>query len=167
MFNWWYVVLGVLLLIAWYVIWKIKHRYVGCGMVIDHFPDGKIFIPSRLIKSPAGRAGIANGAELIEYNGEKVQGLPVAEWKNIVARLGPKRVGDTLACVVRQNGEEKHVTMQAEMIQGPIPIYRTGGPPRDYNHDDRVRYGLAVCTRTGQFITTSRLSDSAIESVFR
>ena len=167
MFHWWWLaILLVVIAVIWYIGYKFFNRYIGCGMHIEHFKDGTVRISARLIDSPAGRAGIANGAELLEYNGFATQGLGKEVFQERMDELKPREVGDEVRCRVRQDGEEKTVVMAAEMIEGPIPDWSGHGfIPFDEQGD--WHQGMAVCRRTGQWIPTARLSDSAIRRIFR
>ena len=166
MFSWWQTLVAlVLLLFGWYAWWKLKNRHIGCGMQIRRFSDGTVRITSRLTSSPAGRAGIANGAELLRYNGVDVRGLSREDFIRKFAETQPKKVGEMVVCFVRQDDTEKEVAMLTEMIQGPIPEYFSVRIPEDEAW--RYTQGMAWCTRTSQFIQTTKLSDEAVNAILR
>lgn len=150
-------------LLVWYR--RYRNRYPGFGMHIRYYSsrDNKIRIAARLTDSPAGRAGIANGAELLSYNGHSVVGLTAEEWKRLSARILGCEVGTKISCRVLQGGQVLDVEMVAEMIQGPIPDYSDCVVPGD--PDGVLHRGIAVCALTGQWIPTASLSDDALDSV--
>lgn len=128
-----------------------KNRYIGYGWMLEFNKEklGPVIVRARLIKSPAGRVGIPNGALLLVHAGVKMEfdsGDAFQAW--IDSRGKPKK-GDELKCLVSYGGRDYEVTMHAEVIQGPIPTYGRW-PERETGWElIHTRDELWVCPKTG------------------
>ncbi len=141
------------------------HRHVGIGVVFDHYPNRKVILVSRLLESPAARAGLSKGDRLISYNGQSMEDLFYSEFNRAFEAVAPKKAGDIVRCVIARGETQLGFEMRAETIQGPIPIHPF---PSAVSDDERpyIKEGLAVCRRTGEWIQTRRLSDYALDKIF-
>ena len=90
----------------WYVPFEsIEEKRVRMGIRMEE-TDGRLLVESVAAGSPAEKAGIAHGDELLAIDGE-----PVKESVDVIFRIGRKRVGDTAQVAVRRGGEEKTLTV--------------------------------------------------------
>ena len=87
---------------VWYVPFEsVEERKVRMGVRLAE-TDGALRVESVAPGSPAEKAGIAAGDELLAFDGS-----PVKESVDVVYRVGEKREGDTASVTVRRGGEEK------------------------------------------------------------
>jgi uncharacterized iron-regulated protein len=87
---------------AWYVPFEsIEEKRVRMGIRMEE-KDGRLLVESVAKGSPAEKAGIAKGDELVALDGQ-----PVKETVDVQFRVGEKRDGDTAQVTVRRDGEEK------------------------------------------------------------
>ena len=86
----------------WYVPFdSIEERRVRMGVRMEE-KEGRLLVESVAKGSPAEKAGIAKGDELLALDGQ-----PVKETVDVLFRVGEKRDGDTAQVTVRRGGEEK------------------------------------------------------------
>ena len=86
----------------WYVPYNgIEEKRVRMGIRMEE-KEGRLLVDSVVEGSPAGKAGIAKGDELVAIDGQ-----PVKETVDVLFRVGEKRDGDTAQVTVRRGGEEK------------------------------------------------------------
>jgi len=64
--------------------------------------EGRLVVDSVTPGSPAEKAGIGKGDELLALDGQ-----PVKETADVFFRIGEKREGDTAQVTIRRGGEEK------------------------------------------------------------
>lgn len=172
--NW--VVLAPLLLVAVVIVavgfYRRWRRYVGFGFMLGYYDEGRIVegvrVLSRLIESPAGRAGIQKWDRIVGVNDEvlsiKKPGELTAFWGKFSRTL---KAGDRVKFNIQRGFDTFEVELVAEVIQGPIPVHlpRARPSPDDVDYHD-YHYGMAVCTRTGEWVPTMGLSDSVIKRIF-
>jgi len=86
----------------WYVPFEsIEEKRVRMGIRMEE-TGGRLLVESVMDGSPAEKAGIAHGDELLAIDGE-----PLKDSVDVFFRIGRKRVGDTAQVTVRRGGEEK------------------------------------------------------------
>ena len=86
----------------WYVPYNsIEERRVRMGVRLEE-REGRLHVESVAPGSPAEKAGIVKGDELLALDGQ-----PVKETGDVLFRVGEKRDGDTAQVTVRRAGEEK------------------------------------------------------------
>ena len=76
-----------------------KRVRMGIGMEVK---EGRLLVGSVAPGSPAEKAGIAKGDELVAFDGK-----PVRESLDVYYLVGEKRDGDTARVTIRRGGEEK------------------------------------------------------------
>lgn len=87
---------------VWYVPYNnIEEKRVRMGIRMEE-KEGSLHVESVAKGSPAEKAGIAKGDELLALDGQ-----PVKETVDVLFRVGEKRDGDTARVTVRRGGEEK------------------------------------------------------------
>jgi uncharacterized iron-regulated protein len=87
---------------AWYVPYNsIEEKRVRMGIRMEE-KEGRLLVESVAPGSPAEKAGIANGDELLA-----IDGRPVKETVDVLFMVGEKRDGDTARITLRRGGEEK------------------------------------------------------------
>lgn len=80
-----------------------KRMRMGVQLV-EH--EGKVVVETVTEGSPAGKAGILKGDEIISFDGQ-----PVRETGDLVILVGGKKEGDRATLVVRREGKEKSLEM--------------------------------------------------------
>ena len=109
---------------------------IGWGMRIswEEERDGKFFVLVRLIKGPAGRAGILAGDEILEINGVPI--LPASSKEDAIRVLEsiPKapKIGEVESIKILRDGKEHTFTMKARIIWRGVPYH--------YPHGDLPHY---------------------------
>lgn len=99
---------------AWYVPFhSIEEKRVRMGIRMGG-KEGRLLVESIAPGSPAEKAGIAKGDELLALDGQ-----PVKETVDVFFRVGEKRDGDTAQVTVRRGGEEK--TLPLTFFKMPKP----------------------------------------------
>ncbi|MGB5196659.1 MAG: ChaN family lipoprotein [Candidatus Deferrimicrobium sp.] len=87
---------------AWYVPYNsIEEKRVRMGIRMEE-QEGRLLVESVAKGSPAEKAGIAKGDELLALDGQ-----PVKETVDVFFLVGEKREGDTAQVTLRRGGEEK------------------------------------------------------------
>ena len=87
---------------AWYVPFNsIEERRVRMGIRMEE-KEGRLQVESVAPGSPAEKAGIVKGDELLALDGQ-----PVKETVDVLFRVGEKREGETAQVTLRRGGEEK------------------------------------------------------------
>ena len=76
--------------------------------------EGRLLVESVAPGSPAEKAGIAKGDELVALDGH-----PVKETADVQFRVGEKRDGDAAQVTVRRGGEER--TLPLTFFRMPKP----------------------------------------------
>jgi len=105
----------------WYVPFNgIEEKRVRMGIRMEE-KEGRLLVESVAKGSPAEKAGIAKGDELLALDGQ-----PVEETVDVLFRIGEKRDGDTVRVTVRSGGEEK--ILDLTFFRMPKPKgHSTGG----------------------------------------
>jgi len=105
----------------WYVPYdNIEEKRVRMGIRVGE-KEGRLLVESVAPGSPAEKAGIAKGDELLALDGQ-----PVRETVDVLFRVGAKRDGDTAQVTIRRGGEEK--TLPLTFFRMPKPKgHSTGG----------------------------------------
>jgi serine protease Do len=99
---------------AWYVPFEsLEEKRVRMGIRMEE-KEGRLLVESVLAGSPAEKAGIAKGDELLALDGQ-----PVKESVDVYFRVGEKREGDTAQVTLRRGGEEK--TLPLTFFRMPKP----------------------------------------------
>jgi uncharacterized iron-regulated protein len=99
---------------VWYVPFEsIEEKQVRMGIRMGE-KEGRLLIESVVTGSPAEKAGIANGDELLAIDGQ-----PVEDAVDVHFRIGEKREGDAAQVTVRRGGEEK--TLDLTFFKMPKP----------------------------------------------
>ena len=87
---------------VWYVPFEsIEEKRVRMGIRMEE-KEGRLLVEGVLPESPAEKAGIRKGDELVAFDGK-----PVKESLEIQYLVGEKREGDNVPVTVRRDGEEK------------------------------------------------------------
>jgi membrane-associated protease RseP (regulator of RpoE activity) len=98
----------------WYVPYNsIEEKRVRMGVRMEE-QEGRLLVESVAAGSPAEKAGIAKGDELLALDGQ-----PVKDTVDVLFRVGEKRDGDTAQVTVRRGGEEK--TLPLTFFKMPKP----------------------------------------------
>jgi S1-C subfamily serine protease len=99
---------------VWYVPYNnIEEKRVRMGIRMEE-KEGRLLVESVAPGSPAEKAGIAKGDELLALDGQ-----PVKETVDVLFRVGERRDGDTAQVTVRRGGEEKTL---------PLTFFRMAKP---------------------------------------
>jgi len=99
---------------AWYVPYEnIGEKRVRMGIRMEE-KEGRLVVDSVAPGSPAEKAGIGKGDELLALDGQ-----PVRETADVFFRVGEKREGDTARVTIRRGGEEK--TLPLTFFRMPKP----------------------------------------------
>lgn len=99
---------------VWYVPFNsIEEKRVRMGIRMEEM-EGRLLVESVAKGSPAEKAGIAKGDELLALDGR-----PVKEPVDVLFWVGEKRDGDTARVTVRRGGEEK--TLPLAFFRMPKP----------------------------------------------
>ena len=98
----------------WYVPYNgIEEKRVRMGIRMEE-EEGRVLVASVAPGSPAEKAGIAGGDELVALDGQ-----PVKDTVDVLFGVGEKRDGDTARVTVRRGGEEK--TLDLTFFRMPKP----------------------------------------------
>jgi len=147
-----------------------SRRYVGFGWILGWYgkdrPMQGVFVLSRLLESPAHKAGVYKLDQLLEYDGTPMQFDSNEAFKSFWAARRKLLPGQRIKCKLRRNNLVFEVTLEAAVIKGAIPVHLPMSMPQqgDADYHD-YHYGLAYCTRTGEYVQTKRLSDAALDRI--
>jgi|GEM_PF-6757794 len=135
--------------------------YIGFGWVLHYDPEQKnVMVYSRLIKGPAGRAGIEKGTVLLEENGVRLD-FPTPEAFYTHFNKNEVLLAGTIATYrIRHREQERIVSLTAELVKRI----------RVYSNDlsiapELIHHGIAFDTDTGDIVPTGSLSNEAIRRV--
>ena len=99
---------------TWYVPFgSLEEKRVRMGIRMEE-KEGRLLVESVVAGSPAEKAGIAKGDELVALDGQ-----PVKEPVDVHFRLGDMRDGDSAQVTIRRGGEEK--TLPLTFFRMPKP----------------------------------------------
>jgi len=91
---------------VWYVPFEsLEEKRVRMGIRMEE-NEGRLLVESVVPESPAEKAGISKGDELVAFDGQ-----PVKETIDVSYRVGEKREGDAAQVTVRRGGEEKTLSL--------------------------------------------------------
>ena len=97
---------------VWYVPFEsLEEKKVRMGVRMGE-KEGALLVESVAPESPAEKAGILAGDELVSFDGKAVK-----ESVDVVYLIGEKREGDKASVTVRRGGEEK--TLDATFFRMP------------------------------------------------
>jgi hypothetical protein len=165
---WFALFIALLLLVSSVVVARRYYKsYIGYGWVLEYDKkSGFGRVLSRLVKGPAGKAGVYHGDLLLSLDGRPLSFASgkdmVAFWKRELASL---KMGDKKKFVLRRGEETFARTLEVELILGSIPVYE---PLAELTDEDRtyIKEGIAYDTRVGQWFQTRRMSDAAFNRIF-
>lgn len=90
-------------------------QYVGFGFSYETDTDGRVWLRFVYDDSPAGRAGLQRGDEILSINGQTLTDLTSAPgWNSI---LGPAEEGYSIDLVVAQSGGNQSIELSKAVIQ--------------------------------------------------
>ena len=152
-------------LLSWFLYFR--HWHVGVGVVLEFkAKDNSVWIISRLVESPAGRAGVENYSKVLTIDGFSMN-FPskeeFCEWlKNNPSTLGKKEIWEL---------EERgiifsSVEMVPKIIKTSIPVYGplqkipVGAYPMVY------KQGMFYCNKTGRIVVTTAVSPQTYRNIF-
>lgn len=146
-------------------IYYFRHYHIGYGMVlIRRKSDGTVWVASRLLNSPAGAAGVQNRTQVESVNGETMMFPIEASFRYWAHRSKPK-LGQAMEWTFT-NG--LRVSLKPKFIQQKIPTYWNPNTlpfgEKSFNQD--VNIGLGWCPKTGQYITTTSISPTALKEIY-
>lgn len=157
-----------LLAFALFICWPAPdERYIGYGWKLEWL-DGVVYVRSRHLNTPAGRAGVIIESVMLSYDGHPMEFATKEEFLEAINRFGrPKEVGHESTFRLRHQEKEYEVTLKAEVIHGPI---RYNHIPNEaemeaMQRDPNVVVGMLDCLETGQLVPTVRLSEEAVDAV--
>jgi predicted metalloprotease with PDZ domain len=100
---------------VWYVPFNgIEEKRVRMGIRMEE-KEGRLLVESVAPGSPAEKAGIAKGDELLALDGQ-----PLKDTVDVLFRVGGKRDGDTAQVTVRRGGEEKTIPLTFFRLRGTL-----------------------------------------------
>ena len=138
----------------------------GYGMTIVRITrTSPVIVEACVPDSPADRAGIRPGTELLEHNGVQLDALDAKACLELLGQPVVK-AGETERLRIRQNDEEHEVTLvSAEIVwppERPAPAWTDPAlEQRIHRGVDIVEYGDGSIG----FEPTGSLSDDAVDSV--
>jgi peroxiredoxin len=94
-------------------------RRAWLGVELDRGAAGGVVAKHVVNNSPAAKAGIADGDQLVTADG-----VPLEDPKQLVARVALIGPGNPLALTIRHGGAEKSVSAQLVSYPGPLEILR-------------------------------------------
>ncbi|HXG91173.1 MAG TPA: S41 family peptidase, partial [Blastocatellia bacterium] len=97
-----------------------RSRYSGIGSIIDQ-RNGKVYIISPFEGTPAHRAGIRYGDQIVEINGQSTEGWGVAQVREKL--LGPE--GTTVVVKVLRAGVSQPLEFKLTRESVPVPSITT------------------------------------------
>lgn len=150
--------------------WPVQdYDYIGYGWKL-RWNDGVVYVASRHLDTPAGRAGVSIGSIMLVYDGHPMQFATKEEFLEAIESFGqPKVIGHESAFLLSYQGKEYSVTLASEVIRGPIRVNNIPSEAKldAMMRDPNISVGMVVCERTGQIVPTARLSDDAVDAVLR
>lgn len=156
---------GILCLCAVYAFcfWYFSYRYwhLGNGMVLArNRDDGTLWVASRLVDSPSGRAGVQNRSRVLSRNGQKALFASDEEFLSWMEENKGKKA-------TWEFEDDLIVELVPEMIKMSIPVYWLPGKTfeaqeRFSKRNPDLTQGGLLCGKTEQFVATRKISDEAI-----
>jgi hypothetical protein len=161
--NYIYIVLVLLIFGISFCFWYFSYRYwhLGNGMVLArNKDDGTVWVTSRLIDSPSGRAGVQNQSRVLSHNGQNALFASDEEFLSWTkGNKGKKAIWEFEDGIV--------VELVPEMIKTKIPVYWLPGKTFEAKEKSAKRnpnftQGMFICGKTEQFIATRKISNEVI-----
>ncbi len=149
------------------IVWpRFQLPRIGYGWVLDYRKKtSSVYIKTRLLKGPAGRAGIPIGAKLINFNGIKMNFGTRDEFIEAWKRIRPTKVSDCChGRISMPDGSSKEFSMVAQIIWRRIPVYDGVISPNDETGNTKQQFG--ICKRTGAWIFTTREAPAVLDRIF-
>jgi hypothetical protein len=143
----------ILALLFAFSFWYFSFRYwhLGNGMVLArNKDDGTVWVASRLVDSPSGRAGVKNQSRVLFRNNKKLIFQTDEEFLSWV-----RESKGTVATWTFEGGLV--VELVPEMIRTEIPVYWVPGESfreerAKLDRNELVRKGMMICRTTEQHI---------------
>jgi len=160
------VLIGLFLmcLVVWFLYFR--HFHIGYGMVlVRQESDGTVWVASRLLNSPAGKAEVQNQSKVLMVDDQPVRFLTENSFKEWVKKSKPVPRKEQVWLF----SDGLHLKLKPELITCPIPVWWSPNSEYafSYEHNPDFNTGLFWCTKTGQFVFRRSISFSALESAYR
>lgn len=152
-------------LIALVGLWFFYFRYwhVGFGMVlIRKESDGTVWVASRLLRSPSGKAGVKLFSQVAFVDGILMSFPSNAHFEAWARAAKPKRGQESVYIFV----DGTLAQLAPALIKEKIPVYWSPNMEMDNLPNRYVSRGLRWCNKTGQYIHTRRISREILREVF-
>ncbi len=177
--------LGCVVVLIAFPVWFVwlRHFHIGVGVMLE-WREGKVIVISRLTNSPAGRAGIQKGHQILEINYMPMIFDTGEEWMkwskkhpNILRGINGYRhtqasiqVGIGLKTDDNKLGDPPSntsfgVRLTPELITTRIPYHPS---PRKLSAHERslVTESVSYCSKTGEYYMKQRVNSTALQSAF-
>lgn len=158
------VIVSLLIFCFWY--FSYRHWHLGNGMVLArNRDDGTVWVASRLVDSPSGRAGVKNQSRVLSRNDQNALFASDEEFRAWTrGNKGKKAIWEFEGGIV--------VELIPEMIKTRVPVYWVPGESfrkerEGLDRSDIVRKGMKICLKTNQLVPLYSPSDLAIERLLR
>ncbi len=165
--NYMAIVFVLLIFVASFCFWyfSYRHWHLGEGMVLAwNKDDGTVWVASRLVDSPSGRAGVENRSRVLSRNDQKAlfaTGEEFLMWSK--GNKGKKATWEFEGGLV--------VELVPETIKTVIPVYWVPGESfrmecEKRDRSDLLRKRVNLCGKTGQYVPLYSPSDLAIKRLY-
>lgn len=125
--------------------------------------DGTVWVASRLLDSPAGRAGVKLFSQVIEINYKPMLFSGIQDFRNW-AKNAPPQEGCEESFLF---ADCTRVRMMPELIDEEIPVYWSPNNDRDVSaHIPDLHCGLEFCEKTGQYVHTEKISPDILKQIY-
>jgi C-terminal peptidase prc len=91
--------------------------YIGFGFKLQFDSSNKLIITMVYPNSPASKAGLKRGVEILAINGKDVDAI-----KDINSAFGPKEVGVEATLDIVKDGQNQSITLKKEKVETPSVI---------------------------------------------
>lgn len=154
-----------MVLVLLFVLIVVNIRKYYNARVIDYgwilaWQDGNVYVVTRLLKSPAGRAGVAIGNRILSWNDTPMSFASAAEFEAWGHSHAPRTVGEKVRVVIAAYETRREVTMAADWVEKRIPIH-SSNPDSRHSNPLLLRSNPRVCPKTGVVYTSFTLTDEA------
>lgn len=159
------ITLAVVFLVGIFCFWYFSYRnwHLGEGMVLArNRDDGTVWVVSRLVCSPSGRAGVQNQSKVLSRNGQNALFKSDEEflaWTK--GNNGKKAIWEFEGGLI--------VELNPEMIRTKIPVYWVPGSSfqkkiRENENNPFLKKGSGFCRKTEQFFKTFSIGKNVLGS---